>query len=222
MLHILDSMRDSEDKQRVLLQTDSRGRLLLPKELRNYKLFELEEDRNATGSFLLHALKAQRISNPSPAQAMTPDDAWGFIQKKIFPKLIQIAKQTKHSIQAIVVYGSYARGEAFNTSDLDIAIFCGGEIKRRDFEDYLDRTFEAELRSLETRKIFLTLNPIFISVSTAPQTSTLAYSLASDGICVFDSQNIFIKWKAEVLDVMKARGAKRIQRGLDKVWEEKK
>lgn len=204
-------------QKRSLVQMDSRGRILLPKELREHQLYEIESTESNSSRIVLHALRSERVEVSEPSgRPFSTRESWQFIQEKIFTKLRGIAAH--HKIQSIVAYGSYPRGTAFNTSDLDLAIF-GENLSRRTIENAVDNALAGEIKILESRRIFLVPSTVFVSFTQSSKKSTLAYSIATDGLAILDAGDQYKKWKQEVLKSMKALGVRRVYRGLSEVWE---
>jgi len=202
-----------------LLQSDSRGRIVLPKELKHHKLFELEPDALSPDHFHLFPLETRRRSAVAEDSLLKNETRVQLVKRILFSRFVEFAKNKK--VESLVLYGSYARGDAFNTSDLDIAIFLKSYPtfkQRREIQDELDLFLKEELALLERNKIDAEISLLFITMQSKSSVSPLVFSIASDGIVIWQKQKIFDDWKSEVMKTMKRLHVISKGEGKSRTW----
>lgn len=178
-----------------IIQTDSRGRIQLPKPFKDHRLYELV----AQGTHLsLYPLKTERVigTRASESSPFTQAELKLFLDKQFFPKLVAEARNERRvTCHALILYGSYARGTALNTSDFDIAFFCDRfpSFKERSaIHQSFEEAIRLEQESLEVRRVVSPLSLLFIPLTDASLNSSLVSTIFKEGRVLWKD----VRWKS--------------------------
>jgi len=216
-----------------IIQSDSRGRIVLPPDLRRFGLFELEADAKTVGHYHLYPLQTKRLMEKNQ-QDLPPAADWSrrydYVNKKIMPAIQtaamawngNAARQKSFLIQAVTLFGSYARKDAFHNSDLDLAFFISpfpSFSDRNRIQQHFETQLESEMKVFKTMGAACDLSLIFVTEGAQKSISPLAFSIAEEGIEVFSNDDFFSRWTNVVRETMKVHHVRALGEGRDRVWQ---
>lgn len=141
--------------------------------------------------------------------------------KRIIDKLfLALKEKLGDKLVSFVVYGSVARGEMREDSDIDILIVADGlpkgRLKRQELFEEVER--ELELDELWKEGFYITLSPVIKTPEEAQRLSPLYLDMVEDAIILYDRGSFF----KGVLDRLRRKlmeyGAKRVRMGKKWYW----
>ena len=212
-------------KSPLYIQPDARGRIQLPKELRSYPLFKLQE-RGLR--FELIPLKVEEEPESAPQALWLQKEVSSFLESQVFPKLRAFFEKEKFTeVEAVFLYGSRARGDALSRSDFDFGILCEkipSHSRRHLLTDLFQDILKDEFVVLRSHGV--ESEPTFHFFTMAPSQSEISpiyFSIACDGKLVWEkaqSWQIFLKKMLELQKKIKvqAKGTGRLRKWL---WQKK-
>lgn len=167
-----------------IIQSDSRGRIVLPPDIRKFGLFELEADAKTVGHYHLYPLQAKRLMEKNQQDLPAAADwnrRYDYVNKKIMPAIQTVAmawnrnasRQKSFLIQAVTLFGSYARKDAFHNSDLDLAFFISpfpSFSDRNRIQQHFETQLESEMKLFKTMGAACDLSLIFVTENKAFKT----------------------------------------------------
>ncbi|MFM8268899.1 MAG: nucleotidyltransferase domain-containing protein [Pseudomonadota bacterium] len=183
-------------KPATYIQPDARGRIQLPKELRAYRLFKLEEKGLR---FELIPLKVEEEPSSVPQEIWLQPEVEKFFSEILFPKLSQIlAEEKPEEVLALFLYGSRARGDALSRSDFDFGILCK-EIpslsKRSEICDRFQSWLQEEFQLLKSHGVLGEPSFHFFSCDPkAEDVSPIYFSISKDGQLIWDKFKVWPKF----------------------------
>jgi len=137
-----------------------------------------------------------------------------------------IKKEFKDDLTSVVLYGSVARGDNRNDSDVDLLII----IKNLPKDSMLKRIrlFETKvedklnLDEYWKNGYYISLSPILKTPEEAEKISPLYLDMAYDAIILYDKNQFFTKILQKLKERLKELGAERVRMGKKWYWVLKK
>ncbi len=208
----------------MLLQADSRGRIVLPKSMRKFGLFEVEIGDEERGIMKLFAVEAHRLDGERQrkGQPSSLAKAHQMLVTKILPQVCQyLETQLRENLKAVILYGSMARDDYRNQSDVDLALILERPLKlqeRLGLEERIDNIVAADLEVLRSSGFHFSLSfthlPFKIQET---QVYPLLYSIADEGKLISEHLPSWQDWKLQIKKIMKLNNVHR-EKGSWK-WE---
>ena len=217
-----------------ILQADNRGRIVLPQEIRKFGLFELEPDSEMPGHYHLYPLQTKRLTEGAREAVGSETVDWkrryDHLHAVLIPGIRAVSKswnddrslKKKMMIQATILFGSYARKDAFQNSDLDLAVFVAPFPKfseRNEIQDFFERNLENELSIFRALGARCDLSLVFVTEASRTAISPLSFSIAEEGFEIFSSGNFFSEWEASVRETMKNHSVLALGAGRNRIWK---
>ena len=175
------------------LKPDARGRVLLPKELRQIPLFEIAVE---SGQILLTPLRVE----PMLPEQWLKSETDQFLSKKLLPSLKKyFAKERNIEIKAAVLFGSRAKGTALTGSDFDVALLASpypGFRRRNEILDDIQEMIEPLQSQLRENGVNDDISFVFLHLKPKVQTVPDVYKeVANDGRLIWQQKDA---WKSFV------------------------
>lgn len=125
---------------------------------------------------------------------------------------------------SVVLYGSVARGDCTNTSDIDLLIIAEGlpaswRERNRILVDIEEREFSPILRELYKRGIYTDFSTKIKTPEEAQRFTPFYLDLTEDAIILYDRDRFFEGVLDRFRKRLKKLGARRIWRGKAWYWE---
>ena len=125
---------------------------------------------------------------------------------------------------SVVLYGSVARGDYTNTSDIDLLIVAEGlpESRRernRILVDIEEREFSHVLRKLHRQGIYMDFSTKIKTPEEAQRFTPFYLDLTEDAVILYDRDRFFEKVLERFRKRLQELGARRIWRGKVWYWE---
>jgi predicted nucleotidyltransferase len=205
----------------VYIQPDARGRILLPKELREIKLLKLTQKE---GCYELVPLAVQEmtLSNPRPGKWLTQETEV-FLHERIFPKLAEHFE--KHPVEGLVasfLYGSRARKDALSRSDFDFGLLFDKYPKaqtRHAVSDRLLEVLKTEFEVLKRHGVDAEASFHFFSSKLTPtEVPPIYLSVATDGRLIWQKNSSWNLFLATVESIKKTQQIHMVGQGKDRQW----
>lgn len=123
---------------------------------------------------------------------------------------------------SLIVYGSVARGEVREDSDIDLLIVVDGlprgRLKRQELFEEVERELEVEMNELWSKGFHVALSPIMKTPEEARRLSPLYLDMVEDAIIVYDKGDFFKGVLDRLREKLKEYGAKRVRMGRKWYW----
>lgn len=152
-----------------------------------------------------------------------------FYQNYIFNFINRLKVNFNKKILSVILFGSIARGKFSKSSDIDLLLIFSNEITNTFLCDkkITDLTIEFyknnELKDEKGNKIYSTIQPIALSLMELDTFRTLFYDIATDGIIIFDKEDVGLKFINKIKRRIKEKGLKRVYLGENNFyWKRKK
>jgi predicted nucleotidyltransferase len=121
---------------------------------------------------------------------------------------------------SLVVFGSVARGEAREDSDVDLLVIGAGlprqRFKRQELFELAERVAEPLIESLRSKGFNLDFSPIILDVEEARKSRPIYLDMVVDAVIVYDRGGFFEEALRGLAERLEALGAER--RRLGKLW----
>lgn len=127
------------------------------------------------------------------------------------------------SLVSVVLFGSVARGEATEHSDIDLLVVAEGlpvsRLVRQEVLRDADARVDADLRRLMRAGDLVEIRPILKTPEEAQQTTALYLDMVEDALLLFDRDGFFAGVLAGLRQSLERLGARRIRRGALRYWD---
>lgn len=145
------------------------------------------------------------------------------IEKLIDRTLEELKEYFGEDLISVVLFGSFARGEAKKESDIDLLIVCRDlpkeRMKRQDIFIEIEKNIEKEMKRLHEKGVFPYISPIMKTKEEAKKFSPLYLDMVEDAKILFDRQNFFGEILRNLRYKMKELKSKRIWIGKKWYWD---
>ena len=206
----------------MYVQPDARGRIQLPQEYRKILLFQIE---NRGSELVLHPLHLQQRS-PEVA-AVQNITSWlnPEVSDLVFsswPKIIEQWISKHQNVQAVILYGSRARGEALSSSDFDLALLMKGALpraKQHELDASLEDALAGSLSLLRQHGVSGELSILCVSDQTLEQIPPAIYfSLCDEGRVLAERNKAWQHWCKEMRQFMTDNDVRKSGEGRQIKW----
>lgn len=212
------------EKAEIYIQPDARGRIQLPKSLRHFPLFKLEEKGSRFELIPLRVVEEPKAQSPEIWLRLEVES---FLEEKLFPQLKTFLKKEKiPEILSVFLYGSRARGDALSHSDFDFGILCENIPslrKRNEICDQLLFHLSDQFEVLKAHGAAGEPSFHFFSINVKEdETPPIHFSIESDGKLIWDRGHFWEDFLRSVLDLKKKWKVKSEGSGRARKWTWKK
>ncbi|MHA1328308.1 MAG: nucleotidyltransferase domain-containing protein [Promethearchaeota archaeon] len=142
--------------------------------------------------------------------------------KTILRELLQKLKQEwKGNLISLVLYGSVARGDFNENSDIDLLIVCENlpkSISKR-IEMFLEIEDELQLEKYHEKGFHVDFSTILRTKKEAENLIPLYLDMVDDAVILYDKNNFFNNVLNRLREQLKKLGAKRIYIGKKWYWD---
>jgi predicted nucleotidyltransferase len=125
----------------------------------------------------------------------------------------------KDKLYSVVIYGSVARGDNRNDSDIDLLIIVEGlpksRIERFKIFEQIELNLMEDIEKLYGEGYYISFSPILKTPEEASHFSPLYMDMVEDAIILYDKENFFS-------EVLKGVKKKLEELGFERVWLGKK
>lgn len=147
--------------------------------------------------------------------------------RELITKLLKTLVSTfEDRLVSLVVYGSVARGEAKQYSDLDLLVVIEGlpksRFSRSELFDLVEDSLFKDLENLRSMGYQVALSPIIKTPEEAQKISPLYLDMVEDAVIVYDKDKFFESVLIRLSEKLKELEAKRIWIGKKWYWRLKK
>jgi predicted nucleotidyltransferase len=204
----------------IYIQPDARGRIQLPKELRSYPFFKLQEKGLR---FELIPLRVEEEPETAPRELWLQEEVSHFLETVLFPKLRRFLEKEKLSeARALFLYGSRARGDALSRSDFDFGILCEdmpNSARRHQLCDELQNILKDEFSLLKNHGV--EGEPTFHFFSCTPperEITPIYFSIACDGQMIWEKQGCWSRFLKQMASLQKKLKVQALGTGRLRKW----
>ena len=124
---------------------------------------------------------------------------------------------------AVILFGSVARREATQYSDIDLLIVVDrlekGRLHRAAMLEKPDRAVQGDLMALWEKGIYTDVVPVLKSAGEAERIVPLYLDLVEDGIILFEKDKFFTRILNRLQQSLHRLGAVRLQSGHIRYWD---
>lgn len=211
-------------KTSIYIQPDARGRIQLPKSLREYPLFKLEKKG---ARFELIPLKVVEEPASMPPQLWLQAQVESYLQTTLFPALTAFLEQKSFpEVLGVFLYGSRARGDALSQSDFDFGLLCErvpSLPRRNEICDELIFNLSDQFEVLKAHGATGDPSFHFFSIHLKKdETPPIYFSIESDGKLIWDKAHFWRGFLSGISDVKKRGKVKSEGSGRARKWTWKK
>lgn len=134
-----------------------------------------------------------------------------------------LREQLGESLEAVVLFGSVARGEATERSDIDLLIVVSGlprgRFARQEILEPVDVRLEPRLRALRRRGIITDVSPVIKTPAEAQTLTPLYLDFVEDAEILYERDGFFSNVLARLRRSLERLGARRLRRGRIRYWD---
>jgi len=152
-----------------------------------------------------------------------------FYQSYLFKYVSRVKENFNDELLSVILFGSLARKNWSINSDIDLLLIFSNEITNISALDkkLTDLTIEFyennELKDEKGKKIYPPIQKVALSLMDLNKFRTLFYDIATDGIILFDKDDIGLIFIRKIKQRIKEKGLKRIYLGKNNFyWKRKK
>lgn len=218
--------RKSESES-LVVRTDARGRIQLPKRFLTTEFFELVPQESSLILFPLSVERVETNKNLQKAEIWLNEEVSTFVRADFARAVQAMAMQAKaRGIDAIILFGSRARGDALTSSDFDIALFSSEALsrsQREEWSEWIEQVLSKEINLLRTHGVRGDLSFSYFSSREIPASPPgILFSIAQEGLVLWQKERVFEDWRKRVLRIIKKMDAKLKVSGKLRTWHWKK
>jgi len=175
-------------KGATYIQPDARGRIQLPKHLRSYPLFKLQE-KGARVELI--PLRVEEEPEAPASELWLQENVEKFLLANLFPELNTLfSEEAIPEALSAFLYGSRARGDALSGSDFDFGVLCKkipSSSRRNEICDQLLAKIAPGFETLKAHGVKGEPSFHFFSIEVPKEEiPPIYFSIASDGKPIWD------------------------------------
>jgi predicted nucleotidyltransferase len=212
----------SRGKTVIYIQPDARGRIQLPKVLREFRLFKLGE--NADGYQLTPLRVVEDRATDAPSKVWLTAEVNAFIDGVLIKKLSEyFSTEGVGPVTAVFLYGSRARGDALSKSDFDIGLLVDqypASDERHRICDDLQEVLKSGFETLIAHGVDAEPSFHFFSSQIPEETiSPIYFSIVTEGRLIWQRGSEWTTFSKKVKRHMRERKVESIGEGKKRQWK---